>query len=124
MAARSSEESATLGVRNRSSLEAGDHNAPVSVITAAGLTVVGHVTAQLPGIVYLTVSNPPDRAYKICAVPMVAIVVLLVAQVPPVVASASAVVVPAHNTLLPVMAAGIVLTVIIFELIQPVVSSL
>lgn len=74
----------------------------VTVANAVQPVVLVYVMTAVP---LLTPVMIPEKK------PAVAMPVALLLQVPPVVALLSVVVVPAHNTLVPVMAAGDVLTV-------------
>ena len=99
------------------------HNASKPVMVAGkGVTVTTDILKQAP-IVYLIVLVPPLSPFT-NPVPefMVAIEVLVLLHTPPEVAELSEVVFPAHIIPVPVITAGVVLTVTILLALQPVLS--
>jgi len=100
------------------------HTFMVPVMAAgSGLTVSAVVAVQPVGKVYVMVRAPADTPVMIPVVlPAVASVVLLLLQVPPVVALLSVVVRPAHTLVVPLIAAGSGLTVNAVVMLQPVAS--
>lgn len=83
-----------------------------------GCTVTTVVVLQPPAV-YTIVAFPAVSPLTTPVLLMVATVVLLLVQLPPVVDVLSAVVLPAHTDNVPVMAAGIALMVTTAVLLQP-----
>ena len=86
----------------------------------SGLTLCGAVIIQPVGSVYVIVAGPEATPVTVPVEPTtVAIAVLLLAQVPPVLASVSVTEEPGHTDARLPIAAGSGLTVTTIELVQP-----
>jgi hypothetical protein len=89
----------------------------------SGFTVIGVVTSQPTPSEYVIVAVPTFTPLTTpVPEPTLAITTLLLLQVPPVSASLSVVVLPIHTCIVPVIADGSEVTVIVFIAAQPVVS--
>ena len=85
-----------------------------------GFTVIVVVTKHPPPILYVMVAVPNDSPRTMpVEEPTVATVVLLLDQLPPGTEFDSVVVVPKHAIRIPVIAAGVVVTVTVTVAIQP-----
>jgi len=91
-------------------------------VLAAGVvfTVIGNITKQPAGNVYDILGVPAVTPVTTPVLPTAATPELLLLHVPPDVVSVSAVVVPVQTVLLPVIALGDGLTVIVVVVKQPV----
>ena len=96
------------------------HTGADPVTAANGLTVTTVVLAQPVPSVYVINGLPAAIPLIIPVEPIVANVPSLVLQVPPAVASLSDVVRPTHTLAVPLITAGIALTVAVAVILQPV----
>lgn len=98
-----------------------EQSTDVPLMVAEGCTVTTVVAKQpVPNIVYVIVAVPDDTPVTVPLELTVAIVVLLLLQVPPNVVLVSEVVPPVHKLVVPLMADGSGLTVNVANTPQPV----